>query len=212
VVNYDSEDALFYTAAQVAGDPKPIRQFDQILGPAFRKFGIKSTNNWHETDFRTIQTKKTVSNTFYDDESHTLLVAVSDNAPVKELGLQAPFHSEIWVTQFAHDIANVKYIIRSEITNEETINIIKDARSVLLPSNTPDSQELELKVAATSTAEKEAFMALAGSDNGRSVFRMLTDRWPTFNKKKVTKCIVWGANRNQNAQRPKRPFLVWVIG
>lgn len=46
-------------------------------------------------------------------------------------------------------------------------------------------------------AERETFIALAGSDNGAAVFRMLSDRHNLLNNRQVVKVWLYGKNRGQ---------------
>lgn len=49
-------------------------------------------------------------------------------------------------------------------------------------------------------AEQESFIALAGTDNGSSVFRMLADSHGLFGGRKVVRVHTWGKNRGQNGK------------
>lgn len=87
-----------------------------------------------------------------------------------------PFHSTIWTDTYGDEMkaSGVKYIVRSQIINKDTQEIIMRARRILRP-DAQDPEVVSMEINSANQAEKEMFEALAGSDNGRTVFRMFAD-------------------------------------
>jgi len=79
------------------------------------------------------------------------------------------------------NVGKLQYVVRSNIENDDTRDIITD----IFGGIKPGSKEEFPAYAKANTREKAAFDALSGSDNGRMVFLMLADNFEAFGGKTV---------------------------
>ena len=79
---------------------------------------------------------------------------------------------------------------------KDTQNIINDAITATKGSVLQNTKVTFSADAATGSAEKASFDSLAGTDNGRMVFRMLTDNHEAMNGKTVLAAHTWVVNVN----------------
>lgn len=161
---------------------------------------------WYVRDGKTVD--DTVSEAAFDDATKTLLIEKSDNDPMFEVMKEwlptitkatLPYHSEIWPFEYGDEMAtgqHLKYVHRNNIINDHTEAVLLAARWLLAP-NAKDADVFEVNRLSDNIAEREAFIALAGTDNGAGVFRMLTDRHYLFAGRKVLKVWLWGKARGQ---------------
>ncbi|QDS70018.1 hypothetical protein FKW77_003649 [Venturia effusa] len=188
--------------------------------------GMDLNKLWRHDEWVTKDMNMDISSTYFDTESRTLVSAVADNRELKSemtwsgednegkalfTEQQAvdglPFHSTIWTHTYSEEMkgTGVKFIIRSQIINDDTKDMIQIARAQLRP-NARDTQVVTMEVNSANEAEKQAFEALAGSDNGRTVFRMMADYRDLMRNAKVVKCHTWGPKRGQSGEHP---MIVW---
>lgn len=176
---------------QVKLEPREIYQ------ATASQIGLDLNKNWRHDEWVTTMAESKLSETYFYTESKTLVSAVADNRDLKgemvhkgddgedpaiftneEADEGLPWHSTIWTDTYGDGMkANgVKYVVRSQIINEDTGDIIQQARELLRP-DARDTEVVTLEIDSGNRAEKDAFEALAGTDNGRTVFRMVTDYW-----------------------------------
>lgn len=155
-----------------------------------------------------------VSKSYHNKDQRTIIVSDSfnDELPDNFPADQQIFHSEFWFQAWKKetgpavaDISRLKYVVRSNIYNTETKNIIRDGRAAV---GGADPKMYIIRIDSTVDAEKDVFNALAGSKNGKQVFRMLTDHSGDFNKKTVLEVHVYdGITTGDNVN----PSIVWVL-
>ncbi|KAE9964007.1 hypothetical protein BLS_008730 [Venturia inaequalis] len=177
---------------------------------AAKKFGwdLKRPWNYNNWYIKEEEVQGEVSSTWFDDVSKTMIVEASFNEPLEELfkgkvppikNKELPFHSDIWTCTYGDMMAtgqHLKYVMRNNIINAITEEMLRTARKLLAPDN-KDAEVVEVNRDSDDIAEREAFIALAGTDNGSTLFRMITDRHDLFAYRKVTKVWLWGSNRGQ---------------
>ncbi|KAF2428265.1 hypothetical protein EJ08DRAFT_699125 [Tothia fuscella] len=223
VANPESARAMA-TLFEVETKPgNAIHMYRDKAGLAFDKFGITSTN-WQT---KSVWTKNAIdddgsvamiSSTYWNNDQKVLFTALNDNREIAHFAkTDIPKHSEIWASEWAPQIGQAKYVGCPDIINIDTAAIIKDARLKLAPGKL-DTEAVTIKANSNVPAEKEAFAALAGSDNGAPVLRMLTDRHNMFGNRKVSAVHIWGAERGQPKNYDKLrdveervPFLFWEL-
>lgn len=192
---------------------------------AAKKFGWDLKRPWYYTNYFLDLGESTedISTTAFDDVSKTLIVEKSfndvledyfnqQNPPIDRRNL--PYHSEIWTYTYGEMMAtgqHIKYVMRNSIINEDTTDIMLEARKLLAPDST-DADVVEINRESDNIAERESFIALAGSDNGSSLFRMITDKHNMFGFRQVTKVWLWGRNRGQcDISDFCLPIMVWEL-
>jgi hypothetical protein len=164
-----------------------------------------------------------ISDTYFDTKSHTLVSSTSNNTPLKNIlkhldppiGTEGlPFHSELWTTTYRAEIESgaIQYIMRNNIANTDTARILRAARRLLNPK-AKDTDVVEINIDSDKIEERDSFIALAGTDNGATVFRMLADSHNLFQGRQVVRVWTWDKNRGQNPDYPEfnLPLMVWEI-
>lgn len=186
-----------------------------------KQFGWDLSRKWRHVNCSVNSGKSTVSETAFNTQSHTLVSFVENNYPLKKIlekedDKQLPYRSELWSnlykTELKAEDGSLKYIMSSNVANEVTSPIINAIRSLLVPGK-PDSQVIQIDRQSDDIAQRESFIALAGSVNGASMFRMLTDRHILFGNRHINRVWVWGARRGQCEEFPEfcYPTIVWEI-
>jgi len=152
-----------------------------------------------------------VSKSYHNKDQRTFIVSDSfndelpDNFPADQQIYHSEFWFQAWKKEAGGDVSKLKYVVRANIYNTETKNIIRDGRAAVGGSN---PTMYVIRIDSTVDAEKDVFNALAGSENGKQVFRMLTDHSGEFNKKTVIEVHVYdGIVKGDN----KNPSIVWVL-
>lgn len=128
-----------------------------------------------------------ISHTYWSPKDRVLLTANNDNSVLKTNGWKwedIPFHSEIWATVYGKEVGNIKFVGCPNVVNAKTMAIIKDARVKLAPGK-PGTEVVTIRANSQRVEEREAFAALAGSNNGAPVLQMITDRHNMFGNRKV---------------------------
>ncbi|QDS71115.1 hypothetical protein FKW77_009634 [Venturia effusa] len=190
-----------------------------------QKFGWNMGHPWHHTKWYVNEGANydIVSETYFDDDSKTMIVGASFNDPLEKLfdeqnppidHKNLPYHSEIWVDAYGELMRtnqHLKYVMRDNIVNDDTVDIMYDARYLLFPKAI-DADVVEVNRESDNIAEREAFIALAGSKNGGSLFRMITDRHDLFGHRQVVKVWLWGNERGQcDISLFCLPAMVWEL-
>lgn len=146
-------------------------------------------------------------------ESNYALRKILEKEKDKKLPHRSGLWSNTWEKEIAGMSGSLKYIMSNNIMNEDTIPIIGAIRGLLLKKGAPDSEVVKINRLSDDTAERESFIALAGSVNGAPMFRMLTDRHNLFDNRHINRVWVWGARRGQCEEYPDfcYPAIVWEI-
>lgn len=133
-----------------------------------------------------------------------------DKIPQSELWFQQ------WKAEAPKSIPSLKYNIRQNIQNQDTQRVIEDANKNLNDGKLVTHKKVtfdptvEVKPGAANP-QKDAFMALAQTDNGRALFRMLSDHKQDFQGLKVVKVHTWTWNEI-DAKDYIYPHMIWEMG
>lgn len=184
------------------------------LQTPFKVVGLKDNNQWMlrliEGPDKSIEDP--VSAVYHSKDQQAIVVTDTFN---KNLGTDFPKadiipHSELtfqgWKAAPGGQIQDLKYVVVAQIQNDNTPTLINDARASVAGSQTAGTEVTFLAV-SQSTAEQQGFYALAGSENGKFVFRMLADHQQDFQGLKVVSVHTWAGLPNS-----PDPVLIWELG
>ncbi|QDS71116.1 hypothetical protein FKW77_009641 [Venturia effusa] len=193
----------------------------EMAKPA-QKFGWDLNHAWKHVNWYVNKGDSHVSETAFDEQSRTLVSLVENDYPlmkilVKKKDTQLPYRSELWSNTWEPELmamkGDLRYIMSLNIQNEDTRPIISAVRKLLNPG-LADDQPVLVERESGDIKQRESFVALAGTDNGAPMFRMLTDRHNLFGNRKIERVWVWGAKRGQCEEYHDfcNPTIVWEIG
>jgi hypothetical protein len=180
----------------------------------FGVVGLKDNNEWM---LRLIEgpddnIDDPVSAVYHSKDQQAIVVTDTFNENLGPGFLKADIipHSELtfqgWKAAPGGQIQDLKYVVVAQIQNKDTPKLIDDARASVAGSQTAGT-EVTFMAVSQNTAEQQGFYALAGSENGKFVFRMLADHQSDFQGLKVVAAHTW-------AQLPDSddPVLIWELG
>ncbi len=107
-----------------------------------------------------------------------------DRLPWSELTFQR------WKGMAGAGVADLKWVLRQGVVNPDTVSIMTEAHARLLYS---ESGHAVFNPSKENPTMKEAFSALAGTDNGKGVFYMLADHHRELRNLRVVKIHTWPA-------------------
>lgn len=182
------------------------------------QLNIDLRQKWRRVKWTINAGASTISDTYFSPISYALISSTSNNIPLARLpGItQAtlPYHSELWTTTYLPEISagGIHYIVRLNIANTDTNRIFRAARR-LLNSKAADTDVIVANINSDDVTERESFIALAGTDNGSSVFRMVADSHVLFRGRAVVRVYTWGKDRGQNEETDfNLPVMAWEMG
>jgi hypothetical protein len=113
--------------------------------------------------------------------------------------MDLPYHLELWTTTYKTEIKSgaILYIMRNNIANRDTGRTLRKSRQLLNPkANVKDV--VEINVESDKIEERESLIALAETDNGSTVLRMLAESHKLFHGRQVVRGYTLGKDRDQD--------------
>lgn len=108
---------------------------------------------------------------------------------------QVPFSELVyqsWIREAGPDVAKLKYITIADNNPSDFRDVIRDARKLKDVEKARTGGVISFDSNSLIEADKDAFAALAGMDNTRNVFFMLTDHKMTFQGRGSTRIYTFG--------------------
>ncbi|KAL5314933.1 hypothetical protein ACEPPN_017583 [Leptodophora sp. 'Broadleaf-Isolate-01'] len=178
----------------------------------FENMGLKDSEQWtlrevYGTDWHLPPTNVV----YHNKDQQAMVVTDTFNDKLGE-GFQMEnlvFHSEFifqgWKAAPGGDVSRLKYVTVAQVQNTFSPAVITDARASMTPTPVA-GEKVTFSAAAQSDAELQGFFAIAGTDNGKFLFRMLADHHNEMNGLKVIAVHTW-----DDVPGTPDPTLIWEL-
>lgn len=196
-------------------------ELNKVSGP-MQDLKLDATDNTFR--FATLQAKSkmgAISRTYASDRQKTIVISASYNNqypkdfPKARMIPQSEIIFQQWKAESPNGVANLKFVVRKDVNNGDTQQVIKKANMDLnggnLVKNAQQTFDFKAPVApGAANPQKDGFLALAQTDNGRGVFRMLADHKADFQDLNVVKVHTWVLGDDDSAFGNFQ--MIWELG
>ncbi|PVH81487.1 hypothetical protein DL98DRAFT_587401 [Cadophora sp. DSE1049] len=182
------------------------------LEAPFAAMGLKDNGEWILREIYGDDLGAEETNVVYHNKEQQSMVVTDTYNDRLGIGFDLQnkiFHSEFifqgWKAAAGDNVAKLQNVVVAQIRNNNTRRIIKYARTSITKTSIA-GQKVTFTAAAHNDAELQGFFALAGTENGKMVFRMLADHHNEMNERRIVAVHTW-----DDMPDTPDPVLIWQL-